>query len=178
MGGTSYSQLAINGKKNLLQPQLRSNSKTCLMGYLPIFVALLGLVVLYTVYTYNLIKPRKAKLTKVIDSMAENSRNRKGLILKQVEVDPVSTLKDAADMLRKTSTDRFQSFKKEEDIISTINSALVGIEHTELKKQLEEMNNTQEALIKQLHSAIQQYNDFISKAPASFVASVFGFRKF
>ena len=41
------------------------------MGYIPIFVALSGLVLLYTVYTLNLIKPRKAKLTAIINKMAE-----------------------------------------------------------------------------------------------------------
>ena len=70
------------------------------MGYIPIFVALSGLVLLYTVYTLNLIKPRKAKLTAIINKMAELSRVRKAIVLKAYDADQASTLKEAAEMLK------------------------------------------------------------------------------
>ena len=148
------------------------------MGYIPIFVALLGLVVLYTVYTLNLIKPRKAKLTGIINKMADLSRDRKAIILKTTAEDGSSPLKEASDKLKKTSTDRFQSFSKEEELIKVINSGLENLDDDELKSNLQKMNSEQETLMKQLKSASSDYNQLISKAPASFVASVFSYKKF
>jgi len=148
------------------------------MGYIPIFVALLGLVVLYTVYTLNLIKPRKGKLTAIINKMADLSRDRKAIILKTAAAEENSSMNEAAEKLKKTSTDRFQSFNKEEELIQVINSGLAGLEEGELKTNLVQMNTNQEALMKQLKLASNDYNGLISKAPASFVASVFGYKKF
>ena len=148
------------------------------MGYIPIFVALLGLVVLYTVYTLNLIKPRKGRITGVINAMADLSRDRKALVLETVAGADSSSLKEAAEKLKKTSTDRFQSFNKEHELIQTISSGAEGLKDDELKTKLLKMNNDQEDLIKQLKTASNDYNQLISKAPASFVASVVGFKKF
>ncbi len=148
------------------------------MGYIPIFVALLGLVVLYSVYNLNLIKPRKGRITTIINKMAELSRDRKARILKHVEANEQSTLQPAAEALKKTSTDRFQSYKKEEDMISMIEDCLKGIESDEEKKELSQLNTAQAKLMKQLKSAADDYNRHISKPPASFLASIFGYRKF
>lgn len=148
------------------------------MGYVPLFVALLALIVLYTLYTYNLIKPRKAKLTQVIDRMAENSRNRKNLILEHDRSNENSPLSEVAGLLKKTSTDRFQSYRKEEEFITAIESAIQTLEDQNLGNQLKEANSRQQELIGSLESAAAGYNDFIKKAPASMVASIFGFRQF
>jgi hypothetical protein len=80
------------------------------MGFIPIFVALLGLILLYTIFIYNQIKPRKVRLTQVINQMAANSNQRKMAIFKFNEDHPNAGLGNAAQALRKTSTDRFQSF--------------------------------------------------------------------
>ena len=86
-----------------------------------------------------------------------------------------TTLKEAAEMLKKTSTDRFKASRKKKDIIAIINN---GLEGSDEKSKLTEMNKSQEGLMKQLQTASGDYNTLaISKAPASFVASVFGFRK-
>ncbi|MBO3697996.1 hypothetical protein [Roseivirga sp. E12] len=148
------------------------------MGYVPIFVALLGLVLLYTVYTYNLIKPRKARLTKVIDEMARNSGVRKNIVLTYDRENEGSNLAEVANMLKKTSTDRFQSYRKEEELMSAIGSAASGLGDEKLSVELLETNKTQEELIKKLQSVSNEYNAFIKKAPASMVASIFGFRQF
>ena len=67
------------------------------MGFLPLFVALLGLILLYTLYTYNQIKPRKANLNRVIDAMAANSRERKQLVLQHEQNNPA--LQELAEKL-------------------------------------------------------------------------------
>ena len=87
------------------------------MGFFPIFIALAGLILLYSLFTYNQIKPKKAALTQVIDEMAEVSRERKGLVLAHDRENENSPLKEAAADLMKTSTDRFQSFRKENELI-------------------------------------------------------------
>lgn len=148
------------------------------MGYLPIAVALLGLIVLYSLYTYNQIKPLKAALTRVIDQMAEVSRKRKYLILDHDRQNEGSALAGAAAELKKTSTDRFQSYKKENSLISATNEAASGLSDEELKKEIIDLNTQQESLMKELKSASGTYNNFIKKAPASAVASLFGFRQF
>ena len=148
------------------------------MGFIPIFVALLGLILLYSIYTYNLIKPRKARLTQVIDQMTANSGQRKMTIFKYDTENPDSGLSKAADVLKKTSTDRFQSFKKEEELISAINESLQILDDASLKEDLEKANQAQRELMIKLKSYSEDYNRMIGKAPASFVASVFGFKTF
>jgi len=148
------------------------------MGYIPIFIALLGFVLLYSIYTYNLIKPRKAQLTKAIDNMAENSKNRKHIILSYDQANPNSSLTEVATLLKKASTNRFQSYKKEEEFIAAINTALTEINDKAVQKELKQANSQQELLIKNLKSTSREYNSFIAKPPASVVASVFGFRQF
>ncbi len=148
------------------------------MGFIPIFVALLGLVLLYSIYTYNQIKPRKARLTQVIDQMAANSGQRKMAIFKYDSENAGSSLAEAAAQLKKTSTDRFQSYKKEEDLIQVVNDGLSGLADQELKSDLEKSNLTQQELMKKLKSYANDYNALIGKAPASFVASAFGFKSF
>ncbi|OEJ99969.1 LemA family protein [Roseivirga misakiensis] len=148
------------------------------MGYIPIFIALLGLVLLYSIYTYNLIKPRKARLTKAIDDMAENSTNRKQVILAYDQENPGSSLSEVAAMLKKSSTNRFQSYRKEEDFINAINQGIGGLSDTEIQDQIRKANANQESMMKTLKSVSNDYNSFIAKPPASVVASVFGFRQF
>lgn len=148
------------------------------MGYLPIAVALLGLIVLYTLYTYNRIKPLKAALTKVIDDMADISRSRKNLILQYDRDNEGSSLANAAAEIKKTSTDRFQSYKKENSLIALTNDAVNDLGNVDLKKEVNQLNEKQEALMKRLEATSGTYNDFIKKAPASAVASLFGFRPF
>ncbi|OEK00342.1 hypothetical protein BFP97_01910 [Roseivirga sp. 4D4] len=148
------------------------------MGYVPIFVALLGLVLLYTIYTYNLIKPRKARLTQVIDEMARNSGVRKNIVLSYDRENEGSSLSEVAGMLKKTSTDRFQSYRKEEELMSAIENGANGLSDQKVSDELLETNKTQQELIKKLQSVSNEYNAFIKKAPASMVASLFGFRPF
>ncbi len=148
------------------------------MGYVPIFVALLGLVLLYTIYTYNLIKPRKARLTQVIDQMAKNSSLRKNIILKYDQANEGSTLSDVAQLLKKTSTDRFQSYRKEEELIKAIETAATSLSDKQVSNDLTASNTVQQQLIDKLKSVSNEYNSFIKKPPASMVASVFGFRQF
>lgn len=148
------------------------------MGFLPIFVALLGLILLYTIYTYNQIKPRKANLTRVIDQMAANSRDRKQLVLQHDAQNPGSELSELAEKLKRTSTDRFQSYKKEEEFIQEIDSTLKGLSDTTLKEKLLAHNSKQIELMKMLKAKATEYNGFIKKSPASVVASIFGFRAF
>ncbi|RKQ49363.1 hypothetical protein BXY85_0352 [Roseivirga pacifica] len=148
------------------------------MGFIPIFVALLGLIIIYSIYTYNLIKPRKARLTQVIDQMAANATQRKQAILAYDAQNENASLADAAAQLKRTSTDRFQSYKKEEELIDVINQGLTGLTDESLKADLQKANSTQEQLMKQLKNYAGDYNRMIGKAPASAVASVFGFKQF
>lgn len=148
------------------------------MGYIPTFVALFGLVLLYTVYTYNLIKPRKARLTQVIDQMAKNSNARKNIVLTYDKENDGSPLSKVADLLKKTSTDRFQSYKKEDELILAIKTAIEQIKDDQISTELKSANQVQQDLMKRLQSFSAEYNAFIKKAPASMVASIFGFRQF
>ncbi len=148
------------------------------MGFLPLFVALFGLILLYTIYTYGQIKPRKAQLNRVIDQMAENSRTRKHLVLDYDAQSAGSELKELAEKLKKSSTDRFQSYKKEEEFIADFSNALIDLKDEELSQKLKAHNLKQQELIKILKSKANEYNRFIKKSPDSVVASVFGFRQF
>lgn len=148
------------------------------MGFIPIFVALLGLVLLYSIYTYNQLKPRKARINQVIDQMAANSSQRKMAIFNYVNGQPESSLKEPAERLKKTSTDRFQSYNKEEELIQIISQGLDGLSDEKLKEDLMKANDAQKQLMQKLKSYAADYNQMIGKAPASFVASVFGFKSF
>lgn len=148
------------------------------MGFIPIFVALLGFIIIYSLYTYNLIKPRKARLTQVIDQMAANAGQRKQAILKYDAANENSSLAEAAAQLKRTSTDRFQSYKKEEELIAAIETDLQNLDNPALKADLQKHNETQRKLMQQLKSYAGDYNRMIGKAPASAVASVFGFKQF
>lgn len=172
------SLLAIKNKKNLFQPSNKVKLKNQTMGFLPIFVALLGLILLYTIYTYNQIKPRKANLTRVIDQMANNSRERKQLVLQYDAKNPNSPLAEVADKFKKASTDRFQSYKKEEEFIEELDAAIAKLADQDLANKLKMHNDKQQELMKALQAKANEYNGFIKKSPASAVASVFGFRAF
>lgn len=148
------------------------------MGYLPIIVAILGLILLFSIYTYNLLKPRKANINLVVNQMAEVSKNRKQLILAYDASHPGTAISDVADQLRKTSTDRFQSFNKEEGIMHAIDIAIDKLADAALAARLKELNAQQEKLIEKLRGISSEYNTFISKPPASMVASLFGFKPF
>lgn len=148
------------------------------MGFLPIFVALLGLILLYTIYTYNQIKPRKANLNRVIDQMALNSRERKQLVLSYDAQNPNSALAEVADKFKKASTDRFQSYKKEDEFIEEVDTAIAQLSDQDLANKLKMYNAKQQDLMKALQAKANEYNRFIKKSPASAVASVFGFRAF
>ena len=148
------------------------------IGYLPIAVALLGLVVLYSLYTYNQIKPLKAALTRVIDQMAEVSRERKMLIINYDQQNDDPAMAEAAAELKKTSTDRFQSYKKEETLLNVTSEAAAAVSDDGVKKEVLDLNDRQRGHIKNLEAASTKYNGFISKQPAKTVASLFGFRPF
>ena len=121
------------------------------MGFIPIFIALLGLVLLYSIYTYNQIKPRKARLNQVIDQMAANSGQRKMAVFTYDSNNAGSSLVEAATQLKKTSTDRFQSYKKEEELIQVVNEGLSGLSDQEVKADIEKANQTQQVLMKRLN---------------------------
>lgn len=148
------------------------------MGYLPIIVALLGLITLYSVFTYNKIKPLKALVTRVIDQMTEVSRKRKMLIINYDQQNTGSSLAQAAVELKKTSTDRFQSYNKEESLLAITSEGANDLTDTELKNEILTLNKQLQGLIKKLKSTSKTYNTFIGKAPASTVASIFGYRAF
>ena len=148
------------------------------MGFIPIFVALLGLILLYSIYTYNQIKPRKARLNQVVDQMAANSSQRKQSIFQYTSQNPESSLNEAQEVLKKTSTDRFQSFNKEEELIKVIDEGLAGLSDEALKVDLKKANESQAQLMKNLKLFAADYNRMIKEPPASFVATVFGFKTF
>ncbi len=150
------------------------------MGFLPIFIALFGLILLYSLFTYNQIKPKKAAWNLVIDEMAKLSRNRKDIILNHDRQHENSPLSEVAKELMKTSTDRFQSFRKENELIAKTNEAAtsLGTEHQGLKDEIMSLNKSQEANLQKLESKTGQYNAFIQKSPTKVIASVFGFRPF
>ncbi len=150
------------------------------MGTVPIFIALVGLVLLYSIFTYNQIKPLKAAFTLVIDDMANISRERKNLILTYDRENENSALNEVAKELMKTSTDRFQSYRKENDLISKTNQGAMALEpeSSELREKIQSLNSQQEEKMKLLEQKANAYNTFIKKAPQSMVASLFGFRPF
>ena len=154
----------------------RSHSKLNHMVF--IFVAILGAIILYTGYTYNLIKPKKAALTKVIDNMAQVSSSRKQLILGYDRENEGSALAEVANELKRTSTDRFQSFNKEESLITKTEEAATALGDADLSGKVSSLNKQQKELMKNLKSTSADYNNFIKKAPANVVASLFGFRPF
>ena len=143
-----------------------------------VFVGLFGAILLYTLYTYNLIKPKKAALTRVIDNMAVISRERKQLIMNYDRENTGSALAEVANELKRTSTDRFQSFNKEESLVTKTEEAATALGDADLSGKVSSLNKQQQELMKQLKSTAADYNNFIKKAPANVVASLFGFRPF
>lgn len=148
------------------------------MGFLPIIVALTGLILLFSIYTYNQIKPRKANINSIVNKMAEVSKNRKELILAYDTSNPGTEIADVADQLKKSSTDRFQSFNKEEGITHAIDIAIDKLSDAALAKRLRELNELQMGLIEKLKEVSSEYNTFIAKPPQNSVAAVFGFKQF
>tara|TARA_R110000823_G_scaffold295431_4_gene415129 strand:+ start:373071 stop:373517 length:447 start_codon:yes stop_codon:yes gene_type:complete len=148
------------------------------MGFMPIIVALLGFILLFSIYIYNQIKPRKANITKTIDKMEEVSRERKQLILGYDSANDASPLADIATQLRKTSTDRFQSFNKEETLIDEINRAAPQISDKSLSTQIQRLNEQQKQLLRTLKTTSGEYNRFIASPSNKMVASLFGFKTF
>lgn len=112
--------------------------------------------------------------------MAKLSRNRKDIILNHDRQHENSPLSEVAKELMKTSTDRFQSFRKENELIAKTNEAAtsLGTEHQGLKDEIMSLNKSQEANLQKLESKTGQYNAFIQKSPTKVIASVFGFRPF
>ena len=148
------------------------------MGFIPIIIALSGLVLLYSIFTYNQIKPRKAAINQLTNQMAEISNHRKQLILSYDKDNPGFGISPIAKELKKTSTDRFQTFKKENGLIQKINTAIHELDDPTVKNQLLELNQKQESHLKKLEVRAAQYNRFIKKAPTNIIASLFGFRPF
>ncbi|KYG84632.1 hypothetical protein AWW67_18235 [Roseivirga seohaensis] len=148
------------------------------MGYMPIIVALLGFTLLFSIYIYNQIKPRKANITKTIDRMEEVSRERKQLILGYHNSNEVSPLAEVAMQLKKTSTDRFQSFNKEEALIDEINLVAPQISDKPLSTQIQRLNEEQKQLLRKLRTTSGEYNRFIASPANKMVASLFGFKTF
>lgn len=110
--------------------------------------------------------------------MAANSRERKQLVLTYDAQHPNSELSDLAEKFKRTSTDRFQSYKKEEEFIEEVDSAAQKTTDSELAEKLRLYNSKQKDLMSSLKSKANEYNRFISKAPAKAVAAIFGFKPF
>jgi uncharacterized coiled-coil DUF342 family protein len=164
--------------KQIYFGQSKVKLKYTTMGFLPIIVALIGLILLFSIYTYNQIKPRKANINAVVNKIAEVSKNRKELILAYDTSHPGTEISDIADQLKKSSTDRFQSFNKEEGLTHAIDIAIDKLGDASLAERLKELNQHQEGLIQKLRDTSREYNTFISQAPQSSVATVFGFKPF
>ncbi|MGW8122139.1 hypothetical protein ACV07N_05715 [Roseivirga echinicomitans] len=145
---------------------------------MPIIVALSGFVFLFSIYVYNQIKPRKVNLTKTVDLMEEISRERKHLILSYDDSHENSPLAEVANQLKKTSTDRFQSFNKEELLINEIYLAAPEISDKPLSTQIQRLNEQQKQLLRTLRTNSGEYNRFISAPSNKMVASIFGFKTF
>lgn len=110
--------------------------------------------------------------------MEEVSRERKQLILGHDSTNDASPLADIATQLRKTSTDRFQSFNKEETLIDEINRAAPQISDKSLSTQIQRLNEQQKQLLRTLKTTSGEYNRFIASPSNKMVASLFGFKTF
>ena len=69
--------------------------------------------------------------------MAANSGQRKMAVFTYDSNNAGSSLVEAATQLKKTSTDRFQSYKKEEELIQVVNEGLSGLSDQEVKADIE-----------------------------------------
>ena len=132
------------------------------MGYLPIIVALLGFILLFTVYIYGQIKPRKTNMTSIMDKMESVSRERKQLILSYHNANQDSPFGDVAEQLKKISTDRFQSFSKEESLMIDMNLVVSKVSDKMVATKIERLNEEQKQLIRTLKTTSGEYNRFIS----------------
>ncbi len=59
-----------------------------------------------------------------------------------------------------------------------IDIAIDKLDDASLASRLRDLNTQQEKLIEKLRDISAEYNSFISKPPASMVASIFGFKPF
>lgn len=91
---------------------------------------------------------------------------------------PNSPLSEVAKSLGKSSTDRFQSVKKEQELIEQIDASLKDLHDQDFMSELKRSNEAQKKLLKNLSLYARDYNAMIEKAPAKFVAAVFGFKNF
>lgn len=110
--------------------------------------------------------------------MEEVSRERKHLILNYHSSNEISPLAEVAIQLKKTSTDRFQSFNKEESLIDEINIAAPQISDKSISTQIQRLNEQQKQLLRTLKTTSGEYNRFIAAPSNKMVASLFGFKAF
>ena len=80
--------------------------------------------------------------------MAANSCQRKGTILSYDAQHSDSLMKEASETFKRNSTDRFQSYKKEEELIGITSSVIEGLPDNQAKEELKKTNTIQKALLK------------------------------
>ena len=117
-------------------------------------------------------------MTSIMDKMESVSRERKQLILSYHNANQDSPFGDVAEQLKKISTDRFQSFSKEESLMIDINLVVSKVSDKMVATKIERLNEEQKQLIRTLKTTSGEYNRFISSPSNKMIASIFGFKPF
>ncbi len=137
------------------------------MGFIPIFVALLGASFLYTIYTVNKIR---GILTSI--QQAKKQFNQQIELLLQLASD--QNIEDLHAVLKARSQQEFEGFEKESLWIKQFLDKLSSDANAdELRQALKSV----EELVYQLRGNIRDYNLYITESPTLWVARLWGFRK-
>lgn len=137
------------------------------MGFIPIFVALLGASLLYTIYTVSHINGH-------VKRIKLNKAQFKSNLIRLRELASHSDMKDLQTELADRPTDDFQDFESENQWIT---QQLTKTSIDDLKNEMFDKLKEQKALTYKLRGLIRDYNLYIAKSPAIWVAKLWGFRK-
>lgn len=137
------------------------------MGFIPIFVALLGASFLYIIYTVSNIRGQK---TRVKQSKIKFKNHIE--LLQQLASD--LHLEDLISELSARPSNDFQGFEIESQWVEQhLTKATEGAKKVELTQALKEIRE----LVYTLRGTIRDYNQYITESPSVWVARLWGFQK-
>lgn len=137
------------------------------MGFIPIFVALLGASFLYTIYTVN-------KIRGILTSIQQAKKQFNQQIELLLQLASEQNIEDLHAELKARSQQEFQGFEKESPWIEQhLDKLPSDAKRGELRQELKATKE----LVYQLRGNIRDYNLYITESPTLWVARLWGFRK-
>jgi hypothetical protein len=159
------------------------------MGYLPIILAILGFIFLWSIVNYHSLKARKRELDDASELVYRYASLRQNII---IQLANIKSEDGSLQALLHRIKAAIRPIEKEENTVSEL---LLGEKELsqhidELPDQLGKLKNYRSS-IEQLQKAdlayriaanryslkLEQYNSLVTKAPSKFIAKLTGFKK-